>query len=180
MAWTAPRTWVVGEVATAAQLNTHLRDNLNAIGPHVRVRKTTTESVTNSTTLQNDDELFFSIAANETWLVRAAVFFTSFLAPDIKFGWSVPAGATGRHGGYLPDRAVTTLSGTVEFASEAALTTAIEGGGAGANELSGMLFASVVNGATAGTVNLQSAQAAATADATSVLAGSFLIAHRIA
>lgn len=28
MAWTAPRTWVVGEVVTAALLNTHLRDNL--------------------------------------------------------------------------------------------------------------------------------------------------------
>lgn len=28
MAWTAPRTWVTSEVVTAAQLNTHLRDNL--------------------------------------------------------------------------------------------------------------------------------------------------------
>lgn len=28
MAWTAPRTWVTGEVVTAAQLNTHLRDNI--------------------------------------------------------------------------------------------------------------------------------------------------------
>lgn len=28
MTWTAPRTWVAGEVVTAAQLNTHLRDNL--------------------------------------------------------------------------------------------------------------------------------------------------------
>lgn len=28
MAWTAPRTWVVGEILTAALLNTHLRDNL--------------------------------------------------------------------------------------------------------------------------------------------------------
>ena len=28
MAWTAPRTWVTGEVVTAALLNTHLRDNL--------------------------------------------------------------------------------------------------------------------------------------------------------
>jgi hypothetical protein len=27
MAWTAPRTWVTSEVVTAAQLNTHLRDN---------------------------------------------------------------------------------------------------------------------------------------------------------
>lgn len=31
MAWTTPRTWVAGEVVTAALLNTHLRDNLNAI-----------------------------------------------------------------------------------------------------------------------------------------------------
>lgn len=28
MAWTAPRTWVTGEVVTAALLNTHLRDDL--------------------------------------------------------------------------------------------------------------------------------------------------------
>jgi hypothetical protein len=31
MAWTAPKTWVVGEVLTAANLNVHLRDNLNAL-----------------------------------------------------------------------------------------------------------------------------------------------------
>lgn len=31
MAWTLPRTWVAGEVVTAALLNTHLRDNLNAV-----------------------------------------------------------------------------------------------------------------------------------------------------
>ena len=28
MAWTTPRSWVTGEVVTAALLNTHLRDNL--------------------------------------------------------------------------------------------------------------------------------------------------------
>jgi hypothetical protein len=28
MAWTSPRTWVTGEIVTAAQLNTHVRDNL--------------------------------------------------------------------------------------------------------------------------------------------------------
>jgi hypothetical protein len=31
MAWTTPRTWVAGEVVTAALLNIHLRDNLNAV-----------------------------------------------------------------------------------------------------------------------------------------------------
>lgn len=32
MAWTVPRTWVAAEVVTAALLNTHLRDNLKALG----------------------------------------------------------------------------------------------------------------------------------------------------
>ena len=31
MAWTAPRTWVSGETVTAALMNTHVRDNLNAL-----------------------------------------------------------------------------------------------------------------------------------------------------
>lgn len=32
MAWTSPRTWLSGEKLTAALLNTHVRDNLKAIG----------------------------------------------------------------------------------------------------------------------------------------------------
>lgn len=32
MAWTSPRTWTTGEVVTAALMNTHLRDNLKAVG----------------------------------------------------------------------------------------------------------------------------------------------------
>ena len=31
MAWTTPRTWVVGEVVTASIMNAHVRDNENAI-----------------------------------------------------------------------------------------------------------------------------------------------------
>ena len=34
MAWTAPRTWVTGEVVTAAVMNTHVRDNLNTLSAH--------------------------------------------------------------------------------------------------------------------------------------------------
>lgn len=32
VAWTDPRTWVAGETVTAALMNTHVRDNLKAIG----------------------------------------------------------------------------------------------------------------------------------------------------
>lgn len=31
MAWTTPRTWAASELVTATLLNTHLRDNLNAL-----------------------------------------------------------------------------------------------------------------------------------------------------
>lgn len=33
MPWTAPRTWVTGEVVTAAIMNSHVRDNLLALQP---------------------------------------------------------------------------------------------------------------------------------------------------
>ena len=67
MAWTDPRTWVTDELVTAAQFNTHIRDNLNTIDSHLIVRKTADESTTSST-LQNDDVLLTpSIGANEVW-----------------------------------------------------------------------------------------------------------------
>ena len=34
MAWTTPRTWADGEIPTAALMNTHVRDNLNAVSTH--------------------------------------------------------------------------------------------------------------------------------------------------
>lgn len=35
MAWTSPRTWVTGEIVTAAELNANVRDNLALLGPPV-------------------------------------------------------------------------------------------------------------------------------------------------
>lgn len=50
MSWTAPRTWVAGETLTAALLNTHLRDNLDAAFPvgslHWRMQAATTSQTT--------------------------------------------------------------------------------------------------------------------------------------
>ena len=34
MAWTSPITWTAGQLVTAADLNTHVRDNLIALGVH--------------------------------------------------------------------------------------------------------------------------------------------------
>jgi len=48
MAWTTPRTWNVGELVTAAFLNTNIRDNTNAL-LHPIVLSGTTITIANST-----------------------------------------------------------------------------------------------------------------------------------
>lgn len=54
MAWTTPRTYVTGEVVTAAMLNADHRDNLAhlydlANGPVCQVRRSTAQAITSST-----------------------------------------------------------------------------------------------------------------------------------
>ena len=47
MSWTTPRTWTAGELVTGGQLNTHVRDNLNAL-------RTFPQLATSVTGAQND------------------------------------------------------------------------------------------------------------------------------
>lgn len=61
--WTTPRTWVVGEVVTAAELNQHIRDNLNFLrGAHgCRVWHSANQSIaddSNPHALSFDSESF--------------------------------------------------------------------------------------------------------------------------
>jgi hypothetical protein len=90
MAFTVPKTWSVGETLTAANFNTHIRDNQLSFGPHLIARKASDQNVTASTTLVNDDTLFTpSIAANEIWrltLVHSVI--TG--AGGMKSTWSIP------------------------------------------------------------------------------------------
>jgi hypothetical protein len=48
MGWTTPRTWITGEVVTAAEMNTHIRDNETALQPQAATIATqeTTASLT--------------------------------------------------------------------------------------------------------------------------------------
>lgn len=51
MAWTTPKTWTTGELVTAAQLNTHIRDNLDALfSPNSDLVSITTDITTTSGT----------------------------------------------------------------------------------------------------------------------------------
>lgn len=53
ISWTAPRTWVAGEVVTAALLNTHLRDDIKVGRGYQRVVRTAGSFTLNSTAWAN-------------------------------------------------------------------------------------------------------------------------------
>lgn len=70
MAWTTPRTWVTSEVVSASLLNTHVRDNLNALysPPYAHVYQTTATSLANAawTTIGFDTETADSTNMHDT------------------------------------------------------------------------------------------------------------------
>lgn len=53
MAWTTPKTWSTNEVVTAANMNTHLRDNMTFVGnpPRCSVFNSGVQSIANGTTV---------------------------------------------------------------------------------------------------------------------------------
>ena len=59
-----------------------------------RVYKSADETVNASSTLQDDDELTFAIAANEVWEFSCVLAYVSNTTADIKFQFSLPSGAT--------------------------------------------------------------------------------------
>jgi hypothetical protein len=147
----------------------------------VYVRKTANESVTNSTTLQNDDELLLSVEANATYEMRAFLIFTAGTTGDLKYGWTAPAGATmdWNMGGEESTIGVPTgmaywaansIGGTDVAAGMTVSSTVVIARPEGLLRVSG----------TAGTFQLQWAQGAADAGtATTVKTGSWLMLRRL-
>lgn len=147
------------------------------------VRKTANETVTSSTTLQDDDHLTFSIAANEVWTVLAVLYVTGAEAGDIKIAWNVPAGAAGHHGIIgigVDNTAGVESAATSAFGAGSDLTVAQNSGIDSSSRNTLLATVCVVNGATAGAVTLQWAQRASSASSTFIVANSYLLAHRAA
>ena len=166
MGWTTPKTWSVGEVVTAANMNLHLRDNLNALY-QVAKMKASNETVNNSTTLQNDDHLVLAVNASTKYtLVAFLIGFADNDTPDIKIKWILPTGGTMRWAELRELGAGTQALTELTEVSEAALPTT------NANKI--FLFTGAVTIAgTAGNVQLQWAQNILTAVNVKLLTSSF-------
>lgn len=178
MAWTTPRTWTDGELVTAAIMNPHIRDNFNAIGQPIRLRKTADETVNNSAALQNDNHLFFTIGVSEVWAVECFLIWSDAnnSSAALKIGWTFPAGCTGTW--TFVQKQVGTSA--LEALDPVALSSTLQSAYGQAANQAAWVAATVVNSTTAGTLQLQWAQASATVADTIVRTNSTLVAHKIA
>jgi hypothetical protein len=144
------------------------------------VRKTATETVTSSTTLQDDDHLTVALEANTTYEFDGALYLTGSDAGDIKIAFTVPAGAAVMWGAV---GLATTAAGIV---GDASLSWFNVSGSArsfanGAGTGSVVFVRGVVRvGATAGDLHLQWAQNTSDGTATSMWADSNLIVREVA
>lgn len=144
---------------------------VTGVGEERYINKSASESVTSSTTLQDDDALTFTVAANSTYLVRLGVFYDgSAVSGGIKLALTLPAGAI---------FSVTTSSATYAASSGTVFLDDPTTDGVGV--VSGGSFDLLVTTVgTAGSATLQWAQSASDATATRLLPGSYFRVRRVA
>jgi hypothetical protein len=164
--------FVAGNVLTAA--------NLNALLP-VYVIKQATETVTNSSTLQNDDELVLSLPTGRVYHIRCVLICGITAAQDIKTAWSTTnvthVGSRSCRGPGVSTAGVGDT--TMRSSGGHALTTAVSYGLDGTST-SYIDEEFIVSTSGTGTVQLQWAQnAASAATSATVVSGSYIIATPI-
>ena len=134
------------------------------------VVKTADETVTSSTVLQNDDELFLPVEANQRYAVLVFLRLNGVEAADIKFAFSLPAGASGGWAQWNSNNNDPLAELDITAAASFATTDVF-------NQITAMRGYILV-GATAGNAQLQWAQLVSNVGATKVLAGSWLKLER--
>lgn len=179
MAWTTPRDWTTGEFVTEAMMDTHIKDNFNAVRWY-GVRKLADETISSNAVLQNDDHLFLPMLANEVWAVECVIWYTNSANANAtpKIAWTVPASATGTWSwqAYLTTPPGSSQSDALSLATTGSLVAT----STQAADQPIILRATVVNSATPGNLQLQWCQTTSTANNTTFRINSTLIAHRLA
>lgn len=166
--------FTAAEVVTAAKLDSGMVDY---------ILKTADESVTSSTTLQNDNHLAATIGATGTYAADLHLWITSAAdaAGDIKVSFTFPTGTLHMSGDGLDTSLATGFGGTstglgVLSATSGTSTIAF---GASTSTLCVRVHALLIATAT-GTLQLQWAQNGSNGNATTVKAGSHMIVRQVA
>lgn len=131
--------------------------------------KAADETVNNSTTLQNDDDLVVALDANSYYAVSAFLRHNTSATADYWYSFTVPSGATGW-------RFFCENNDTVCRSED--MTVTLNGVGASADE-AGMMTGTIFTGGSAGNLQLQWAQKTAEVSDTKILQGSWLKAEKL-
>jgi hypothetical protein len=135
----------------------------DAAGGPTRVSKPADETVNSSTTLQNDDDLFFSVSANKEYAFQIFLYLDIDGVPDFKFDFTFPTGTTYLIGGHYDQNAMS-------IHTEATSARYVNGG----TDKWVFYTGTFVTAGTAGTVQLQWAQNSSNAADTTVKKGSWI------
>ena len=171
MSFTTPDNPAVGGYITAAQGQIWV-DDLIALWTQPFARKTATESVTSSATLQNDDALSVSVAASTTYEVELVVLYDGATAGDLKVGFTAPAAASFE--GIAVGLAVAATTSGDDTTAYVALGTSNAFGALGTGTTTAGRISGVLTTSGAGTFQMQWAQQASSGTATRVFANSYL------
>lgn len=143
-------------------------------------RKTTDESLTSSTTLQNDDTLVVPVEAYAVYEFTALVAYTGNTTGDIKIGFTFPSGSCywAGKGPSEADSGYGAVGASRHSASFGDLTGTATPYAASTTPLAVLITGVLATDIASGNLQLQWAQNTSNATATVVKAGSFLRAQR--
>lgn len=158
--------------AAGAKLRASVLSSLVTEVRPIDVLKGSDETVSNSSTLQNDDELLLSVAASTFYRFFIDITFQAGTTADFKWAITFPTGATATFVGAGWDTAQAFVpSGSGSYTSGSAITYG--GNGIGSNR--GIILRGTLStGANAGTLQFQWAQNTPTVENTVVKAGSYM------
>jgi hypothetical protein len=165
------KTFVTGEVLTAADTNVYLVNCISVVKP-------ANESVTSSITFQDDDDFQVTVAANSTYEVRFMLRTDGSTAGDLKIEFVAPASASFE---YALVRLQTGASdGTAVALQACSIGDAPAIGTIGSGTTTPVLInGTLIVAGTAGTFKLQWAQNTSSATATRILSRSHMVLNRI-
>ena len=199
MAWTAPRTWLSGEIYTSSHFNVHVRDNLletmpakasaaaqlfqatgaNAIETRLPVYKSADQVWNNTTTFSDATGMSWTVGASDYWMFWGAFYF-DYGAGRLKYQWTVPASYT-LSWSIIETGNGASASGAIamnhNWANQAGVITP---GQADPNIAQfGWVIGFAYGGGTGGTLQMQAAQLTAVASDSTLHQGSFLVPLRL-
>jgi hypothetical protein len=161
------KVWNVGDVLTASDINVFLVA-LSGV-------KSANQIISSQTTLVNDADMRFPVAANSIYEFHVYLRYASPTGGDWKSSFTVPAGATA-----IFQRFGTDASGILVGTGENLDTNSVTSQGQGAStHQNAQFWGTIVTASTAGNLIFQWAQNTSNAGNTTLFANSYLTGRRI-